>query len=167
MVGGFTKTPLTSSHTSNLTMNIRSHSIEVLVVEDNQGDIDLIKEVFADSQFPINLHIVEDGMRAIAYLRQVDEYASACVPHLILLDLNLPCKGGLEVLKDIKTDNNLKHIPVMVLTTSDSQQDICQAYYLGANCYIKKPLGLEEFIKAIRAIEYYWFTIVKLPTQKD
>lgn len=144
---------------------MKSGLFDILLVEDDLGDIDLAKEAFDTSQFSVNLHIVRDGMSAVNYLRRQGEYSNANLPDIILLDLNLPCKNGQDVLKEIKGDDALKHIPVIVLTTSDSQDEILKSYALGANCYINKPLGLDEFIQVIQAIEYYWFTIVKLPNR--
>ncbi len=136
---------------------------EILLVEDDVRDIDLTKEVLKDSKFQLNLNVVRDGVEAIAYLRQQGKYTNAIQPDLVLLDLNLPRLDGREVLQAIKTDSNLKLIPIVVLTTSDLDEDVMQAYNLGANCYVNKPLGLEEFIQLVRLIEDFWFTIVKLP----
>lgn len=136
---------------------------EILLVEDDIRDIDLTKEVLNDSKFQINLNVVRDGVDAIAYLRQQGKYTNATQPDLVLLDLNLPRLDGREVLQAIKSDSNLKLIPIVVLTTSDLDEDVMQAYDLGANCYVNKPLGLEEFIQLVRLIEDFWFTIVKLP----
>ncbi len=136
---------------------------EILLVEDDVRDIDLTKEVLKDSKFQLNLNVVRDGVEAIAYLRQQGKYTNATQPDLVLLDLNLPRLDGREVLQAIKTDSNLKLIPIVVLTTSDLDEDVMQAYNLGANCYVNKPLGLEEFIQLVRLIEDFWFTIVKLP----
>jgi two-component system response regulator len=137
--------------------------LEILLVEDDAGDIDLTEEALEESKLQINLNVVRDGVEAIAYLRREGEYANAISPDLILLDLNLPRKDGREVLQEIKTDDNLKYIPVVVLTTSDTDEDILGAYSLGANCYVNKPLGMEEFTQIVQAIEDFWFTIVKLP----
>jgi two-component system response regulator len=115
----------------------------------------------------INLNVVRDGVEAIAYLRQEGNYTNVTEPDLILLDLNLPRKSGREVLQDIKSDNTLMHIPVVILTTSDTHEDILGSYNLGANCYVSKPLGLEEFIHIVRSIEDFWFTIVKLPPRRN
>lgn len=164
MVGKFTKLPVTSDWTHHQVMSRRP--IEILVVEDDSGDIDLIQEAFAETQFSANLKFVRDGMKAIAYLHQEGEYTNTTLPDLILLDLNLPCKGGLEVLDAIKNDDKLKLIPAIVLTTSDANEDICNAYKFGANCYLSKPLGLEDYILLIKSIEDFWFTFVKLPPKK-
>lgn len=141
--------------------------IEILLVEDDVGDVELTQEALADSKLQINLNVVKDGVDALSYLRQEGKYVNAVSPELILLDLNLPRKGGREVLHEIKGDENLKHIPVVILTTSDSDEDIIKSYTLGANCYVSKPLGLEEFARIVRSIENFWFTIVKLPQRRD
>ena len=138
--------------------------IKLLLVEDDLGDSDLLEEAFADSLYPVKISLVRDGLQAIAYLQRQDEYANATLPDLILLDLNLPYMGGQEVLQNIKSNHEFNHIPVIVLSTSDSQEEILTAYKLGANSYLCKPLGLQEFIQLIRTIENYWFTVVKLPS---
>jgi two-component system, chemotaxis family, response regulator Rcp1 len=141
--------------------------VEILLVEDDSGDIDLTKEALKESKLQVSLNVVRDGVEAIAYLRREGEYANATRPDLILLDLNLPRLNGREVLQEIKNDDKLKLIPVLVLTTSDTHEDIRSSYDLGANCYINKPLGLDEFIQIVRAIENFWFTIVQLPHQNS
>lgn len=141
--------------------------VEILLVEDDSGDIDLTKEALKESKLQVSLNVVRDGVEAIAYLRREGEYANATRPDLILLDLNLPRLNGREVLQEIKNDDKLKLIPVLVLTTSDTHEDIRSSYDLGANCYINKPLGLDEFIQVVRAIENFWFTIVQLPHQNS
>jgi two-component system response regulator len=146
-------------------MGVRS--VEILLVEDDAGDIDLTEEALEESKLQINLNVVRDGVEAIAYLRREGEYANATQPDLMLLDLNLPRKDGREVLQEIKNDNKLKHIPVVVLTTSDTDEDILSSYDLGANCYVNKPLGMEEFAQIVRSIEDFWFTIVKLPRRNS
>ena len=142
-------------------------ALEILLVEDDIGDIELTKEALEDSRLQINLNVVRDGVDAIAYLRQEGEFSNAIAPDLILLDLNLPRMDGREVLQEMKSDNRLRHIPVVVLTTSDTDEDILGSYNLGANCYVNKPLGLEEFTKIVRSIEDFWFTIVKLPRRNS
>jgi CheY-like chemotaxis protein len=139
--------------------------IQVLLVEDNPGDAHLTKIALADGKMHINLSIVEDGVEAIAFLRRQGKYAEAPHPDLILLDLNLPKKDGREVLKEIKTDQLLKRIPVVILTTSQAEEDILKAYDLCANCYIAKPVDFDQFIKIVQSIEDFWFTIVKLPPE--
>lgn len=141
--------------------------MELLLVEDDAGDIDLTKEALEESKLTINLNVVRDGVEAIAYLRRYGEYANVTRPDLILLDLNLPRKGGREVLQEIKSDDTLKLTPIVVLTTSDSNEDILISYDLGANCYVNKPLGMDEFTRIVRTIEDFWLTIVKLPPQNS
>jgi two-component system response regulator len=137
--------------------------IQILLVEDNPGDIDLTKEGLADDKILNNLYVVEDGEQAMAFLRREGKYSAMPLPDLILLDLNLPRKDGREVLAEIKADEKLKLIPVIVLTCSESEQDIQRSYGLQANCYIVKPIRLGEFLKVVRCIEEFWFTIVTLP----
>lgn len=138
-------------------------TIDVLLVEDDSGDVELTREALAESKIALNLRIVEDGERALQYLRREGKYADAPRPDLILLDLNLPRVDGREVLREIKSDPDLRAIPVCVVTTSDAESDILKSYGLGANCYVTKPIGLEQFVHVIRAIEEFWLTIVKLP----
>lgn len=137
--------------------------IEILLVEDNPGDVRLTQEVLRDGKVRNNMSVAKDGVEAVKFLRQTGEYAGAPRPDIILLDLNLPKKDGREVLADIKTDHDLKNIPVVVLTTSSAEQDIVRSYDLHANCYITKPVDLDQFIRVIRSIEDFWLTIVKLP----
>lgn len=144
-------------------MNPVTKAIEILLVEDDPGDIDLIEEALEDAKLQINLNSVRDGVEALAYLRREGNYAQSISPDLILLDLNLPRRDGREVLQDIKGDNYFKRIPVVVLTTSDAEDDILKSYNLGANCYVSKPLGMQDFIKIVESIENFWFTVVKLP----
>ena len=138
-------------------------AIEVLLVEDNPGDVRLTMEAFKDARVINHFSVVEDGTEALAYLRREGKYASASLPDLILLDLNLPKKDGREVLKEIKNDENLKRIPVVILTTSTAEQDILKTYDLHANCYINKPVDFDQFLTVVRAIENFWLTVVKLP----
>lgn len=140
-----------------------SSPIEILLVEDDIGDVELTREALVDSKITVNLHVVQDGVEAMDYLRQAGDFASAVLPDLVLLDLNLPRKDGREVLQDIKGDPTLRKIPVIVLTTSDTEEDIVRSYNLGVNCYVQKPVGMEEFIRIVRVMEDFWFTIVKLP----
>jgi two-component system, chemotaxis family, response regulator Rcp1 len=137
--------------------------IDVLLVEDNPGDIRLTREAFKDGKMNNCLSVVEDGEKALAFLRREGEYADAPRPDLILLDLNLPRKDGREVLMEIKREEDLKRIPVVILTTSIAEQDIIKTYDLHANCYINKPVDFDQFITVVRSIEDFWFTIVKLP----
>jgi chemotaxis family two-component system response regulator Rcp1 len=138
-------------------------NVEILLVEDNPGDIRLIVEVLKEGKINNNLSVVEDGELALAYLRREGIYQDAIVPDIILLDLNLPKINGNEVLAEIKKDPLLKYIPVIILTTSEAEQDILRAYDLHANCYITKPVNLEQFLTVVRSIENFWLTIVKLP----
>lgn len=140
-----------------------SRSINILLVEDDIGDVELTREALIDSKITVNLHVAKDGVEAVDYLRQIGDFTEAITPDLVLLDLNLPRKDGREVLQDIKSDPDLKRIPVIVLTTSDTEEDIVRSYDLGVNCYVQKPVGMEEFIRIVRALEDFWFTIVKLP----
>lgn len=138
-------------------------AIEILLVEDNPGDIDLTKEALEESKVLSNLHLASDGTEAMAFLRKQGEHSGAVHPDLILLDLNLPKMGGCEVLAEIKNDPALQRIPVVVLTTSQAEQDVLKAYNLHANCYITKPVDLMQFSLAVRSVEDFWFSIVKLP----
>jgi len=140
-----------------------SKNIEILLVEDNPADIRLAQEAFKDAKVHNILHTVGDGVEAMAFLRREGKYADASRPDLILLDLNLPKKDGREVLAEIKTDEHLKLIPVVILTVSKDEEDILKTYNLHANCYITKPIDFEQFMKVIKTIEEFWLTIVKLP----
>lgn len=137
--------------------------IEILLIEDSPGDVRLTQEVLREGRINNHLNVVEDGERAIAFLRQKAPYNNAPLPDLVLLDLNLPRKNGQEVLEIIKGDAALKHIPVIVLTTSQAEEDVLTAYELQANCYINKPSDLDQFIKVVKSIEDFWLTIVQLP----
>jgi CheY-like chemotaxis protein len=145
-------------------MNRKKSSIEVLMVEDNQDDIDLTQEVLKETKVHINLSNARDGVEALAFLRRGEGYENAPRPDLILLDLNMPRKDGREVLEEIKKDDDLKEIPVVILTTSDLDEDIKRSYALHANCYVTKPVDLDQFIRVVQVIEDFWFTIVKLPS---
>jgi len=138
-------------------------AIEILLVEDNPADVRLTVEALKESKIRNKLNVVENGVEAMAYLRREGKYAEASRPDLILLDLNLPLKDGREVLADIKADKDLKIIPIVILTTSKAEQDIVKTYNLHANCYVTKPVDLEQFITVVQAIEDFWLTIVKLP----
>lgn len=137
--------------------------IDILLVEDNEGDARLAKEAMRDSKVSNTIHHVPDGVEAMAFLRKEGKYADMPRPDLILLDLNLPRKDGREVLADIKADDVLKRIPVVILTVSNDEADVLKTYNLHANCYITKPIDLGQFIKVVRSIEDFWLTIVKLP----
>ena len=144
----------------------KARPVEILLVEDNPGDARLAVEVLKADKLVNNLSIVEDGMEAMAFLRQEGEYANAARPDLILLDLNLPRKDGREVLTEIKADEDLRSIPVVILTTSEAEQDIVRAYNLHANCYITKPVDLAQFIKVVRSIDDFWLSVVQLPPKE-
>jgi CheY-like chemotaxis protein len=137
--------------------------VEILLVEDNSGDVRLTVEALGTAKVRNTLHVVEDGERALAFLRREGSYANSPRPDLILLDLNLPRKDGREVLAEIKQDHDLKRIPVVILTSSAAEQDILQSYNLHANCYITKPVDLDQFLKVVRSIEDFWLMVVKLP----
>ena len=138
-------------------------SIEILLVEDNQADVRLIQETLKEEKLHTDLSVVNDGVEALAFLRREGRYENAVRPDLVLLDLNLPRKDGREVLEEIKKDPDLKTIPVVVLTISEAEKDIMISYNLHANCYIVKPLDLNQFSKVVKSIEDFWLTIVKLP----
>jgi CheY-like chemotaxis protein len=140
--------------------------VEILLVEDNEGDVGLVEEVFEDGRINNNLNVAEDGEEAMQFLNKEGNFANAPRPDLILLDLNLPKKDGREVLKEIKEDDSLKLIPVVVLTTSKAEEDILKSYDLHANSYITKPVDFEQFIKVIKSIEDFWLEVVKLPYDK-
>lgn len=131
--------------------------IEVLLVEDNPGDADLTRETFEANRLHLRLRIAVDGVEALRMLR------AGARPDLVFLDLNLPRKGGRDVLREMKEDDELKHIPVVVLTSSESERDIAQSYALGANCYVTKPVGLEAFQRVVGQTGSFWFTVVRLP----
>lgn len=137
--------------------------LKILLVEDNPGDVRLTMEALKDAEVPNKLSVVRDGVEAMEFLRRQGQYATAARPDLILLDLNLPRKDGRQVLKEIKADDTLKRIPVVVLTTSRAEEDILKAYDLNANCYITKPVDLDQFTQVMQAIEVFWLTVVKLP----
>lgn len=137
--------------------------IEILLVEDNPGDIRLTMEAFKEGKVNNRLNVVEDGEDALMFLRREGKYENAPRPDLVLLDLNLPRKDGRDVLVDIKNDEDLKRIPVVVLTTSKAEEDVLKMYDLHANCYITKPVDFEQFIQVIKTIEGFWLTVVMLP----
>lgn len=137
--------------------------IEILLVEDNPGDVRLTKEALRESKVSTRMHVVLDGVQALAFLHREGEYATVPRPDLILLDLNLPKKSGREVLAEIKGNEDLRRIPVVILTTSQAEQDIIETYNLHANAYVNKPVDLDQFIKVVKSIEDFWFEIVRLP----
>jgi two-component system, chemotaxis family, response regulator Rcp1 len=141
--------------------------IEILLVEDNLGDARLAEEALKDGKVHNRLYHVKDGVEAMQFLRQQAEYSHVPPPDLILLDLNMPRKDGREVLAEIKGDPELRLVPVVVLTTSEAERDLLKSYDLHANAYVTKPIDLDRFIDIVQAIEYFWFTIVKLPPKSD
>jgi two-component system, chemotaxis family, response regulator Rcp1 len=140
-------------------------TIQILLVEDNEADARLTREALREAKMHTDLHVARDGVEALAFLRQQDQHGDAPRPDLILLDLNLPKKDGREVLSEIKADDSLRRIPVIVLTTSHAEADIVQAYDLHANGYVTKPVDFDSFTQVVRAIDEFWFTIVKLPRE--
>lgn len=141
--------------------------IEILLVEDNPADVRLTQEVLKEDKILIHLSVVSNGVEALSFLRQEGKYKNAPRPDLVMLDLNLPRKDGREALAEIKTDENLKIIPVVVFTISGTEEDILKSYNLHANCYITKPVNLDQFIKIVKLIKDFWFTIVKLPPKEE
>lgn len=139
--------------------------IEILLVEDNAADVRLTEEALKEGKVRNNLHVARDGMEALEFLRRQGKFKDATRPDLILLDLNLPRRDGREVLADIKNDPELKMIPVVVLTTSSAEADILKSYKLHANCYITKPVDLEQFVNVVRSIDDFWLTVVRLPSE--
>ena len=137
--------------------------VEILLVEDSQGDVRLTHEVLKESKVLNKLHVAKDGVQALEFLYRKGKNNSAPRPDLILLDLNLPRKDGREVLAEIKNDENLKRIPVVILTISQAEEDVLETYGLGANCYVNKPVDLEQFTKVVKSIDNFWFSIVVLP----
>jgi two-component system, chemotaxis family, response regulator Rcp1 len=146
-------------------MLMNQREIEILLVEDNQGDARLTIEALQEAKVHNHISHVRDGVEALTFLRRQDPYTQVPRPDLILLDLNLPRKDGREVLAEIKNDDNLKRIPVVVLTTSEAEEDILKAYNLSANCYVSKPVDLDQFMKVVRCIEDFWLAIVRLPNE--
>ena len=140
-------------------------TIEILLVEDNPGDARLAVEALKDSEVPNNLHTVMDGEEAMAFLHREGRYADALLPDLILLDLNLPKKDGREVLAEIKEDPDLRRIPVVIMTISNAEEDILNTYNLHVNCYITKPVDLENFMTVFKSLEDFWLTVVRLPSR--
>ena len=141
----------------------RANLVKILLVEDNPGDVRLTQEALKEGKVANEMYVVGDGIDALAFLRREGKYADAPHPGLILLDLNLPRKDGREVLAEIKADKNLRRIPVVILTTSKAEEDILKTYNLNANCYITKPVNLDQFVAVVQSIEEFWFTIVTLP----
>lgn len=148
-----------------MTIEQTGRAAEFLLVEDNPGDVRLTQEALRESKVINNLNVVGDGQAALAFLRREGKYAGAPRPDVILLDLNLPKKDGRDVLAVIKNDPALKRIPVVIITSSEAEQDILKTYELHVNCYVTKPMDLEQFVKVVRSIESFWLTIVKLPSE--
>jgi CheY-like chemotaxis protein len=145
-------------------IHISGTAIQVLLVEDNPGDVRLTREAFKDAKVYLQMHVVNDGVEALDFLKRRGDYEKSPRPDLILLDLNLPRKDGRDVLAEVKADPALKSIPVVILTTSASDVDIESSYLLHANCYISKPVDLEGFLTVVRSIDNFWFSVVKLPS---
>ena len=139
--------------------------VEILLVEDNEGDVGLVEEVFKEAKIRNNIYVAEDGEEAMLFLNKEGQFSDVPRPDIILLDLNLPIKDGREVLEEIKNDDNFKRIPVVVLTTSKSEEDVLKSYDLHANSYITKPVDFDQFIKVIKSIEDFWLDVVKLPSK--
>lgn len=148
-------------------MDTNIRPVNILLVEDNPGDVRLTQEAFKEGRLSINLEVTMDGVEAIKFLRKEGQYENATTPDLILLDLNLPKRDGREVLYEIKTDENLKRIPVVILTTSSAEQDILKSYNLHVNCYINKPVDFDKFFSIIERIEDFWLTTAILPTMMN
>jgi two-component system, chemotaxis family, response regulator Rcp1 len=146
-----------------LSLRNAPETFDILLVEDNPGDARLAQEALKEGRMTSRLKVVVDGVEAMAYLRREGQYAAAPRPHMVLLDLNLPRKDGRQVLAELKVDDDLRRIPVVVLTTSQAEQDILRSYDLHANCYITKPVDLDRFIAVVRSIEEYWCSVVTLP----
>ena len=140
--------------------------IEILLVEDSPGDVRLTREALKEGKVLNKLHLAQDGVQAMEFLRRIGKHTGAPRPDVILLDLNLPRKDGREVLAEIQGDENLKRIPVVILTISQAEEDILKTYNLGANCYINKPVDLEQFTKVVKSIDNFWFSIVTLPPDR-
>lgn len=141
----------------------RRKEVDILLVEDDPGDVELTREGLKEGKMLVNLNTVDDGIKALRYLRRQAPYTDAVRPDIILLDLNLPRMDGRETLKEIKSDEALRCIPVVVLTTSEAETDIVKCYDLGANCYIAKPVGFDAFKTVVQSFEDFWFTLVKIP----
>jgi len=148
-------------------MNYDLRPAEILLVEDNIGDVRLIEEALKDTKLLNNLHNVSDGVFAMDFLRKQNGFKNAPTPDLIILDLNMPRKNGFEVLEEVKKDDKLKKIPIVVMTVSNDEQDILKSYNLHANCYVTKPLDFSQFCEIVRRIENFWFSIVTLPKREE
>jgi two-component system, chemotaxis family, response regulator Rcp1 len=148
-----------------MTTNPLPRPIEILLVEDSPSDVLITREAFMDAKLLNTIHVVEDGVQALEFLHRQGVFASAPRPDLILLDLNLPRKNGREVLAEVKADPDLRSIPIVILTTSGADEDILKAYNLHANCYVIKPVGFDNFFKAVQSIQDFWFSVVVLPSE--
>jgi CheY-like chemotaxis protein len=140
-------------------------TIEILLVEDNPGDVELTREAFIEGRIGNRLNVARDGVEALEYLRRQGQFKNATRPDIVLLDLNLPRKSGLEVLSELKLDPDLRSIPVVVLTTSRDEEDIARSYHAHANCYISKPVDFDKFMGVVRSLESFWLTVVRLPSK--
>ncbi len=146
-------------------VNVHVRPVEILLVEDSPSDADLTADALSEGKVLNNLHWVEDGVEALAFLRRQGKHRESPRPDIILLDLNLPKKDGREVLAEVKADPSLKLIPVVILTTSAAERDILRTYELNANCYVTKPIGLEQFMEVVKLIETFWLAVVQLPSE--
>ena len=144
-------------------MKNKFKAVEILLIEDNPGDVRLTIEALKESKIMNNMHVADDGIEALSFLKKEGIYKDKPRPDLIILDLNLPKKDGREVLGEIKSDDSLKQIPIVILTTSEAEEDIIKSYELHANCYITKPVNMEQFIKVVKSVGDFWFSIVMLP----
>lgn len=144
-------------------MNSPAREIEILLVDDNPGDVVLTKDALGRAKLRNSISVARDGVEAMAFLRREGEHAGAVRPDLILLDLNMPRKGGIEVLAEIKADPNLRTIPVVILTSSAADEDVIRAYHLYVNCYVTKPVDFDQMMKVVRAIDEFWISVVTLP----
>ncbi|MCX6979699.1 MAG: response regulator [Verrucomicrobia bacterium] len=140
-------------------------TVEILLVDDNIGDVVLTKEALKGAEFPNRVSVVRDGCEALEFLRRTGKFANASRPDLILLDINMPRKNGCEVLEEVRSDEDLRLIPIVILTSSEAEDDIRRSYELGANCFVTKPADLDEMVRVVQAINHFWITIAKLPRQ--
>lgn len=140
-------------------------TVEILLVDDNIGDVVLTKEALKGAEFPNRVSVVRDGCEALEFLRRTGKFANASRPDLILLDINMPRKNGCEVLEEVRSDEDLRLIPIVILTSSEAEDDIRRSCELGANCFVTKPADLDEMVRVVQAINHFWITIAKLPRQ--
>ena len=150
-----------------MSADLHGRPIQILLVEDNPGDVRLTQEALTEGKVRNNMTVATDGVEAMQVLRKEGKFDGAPEPDLVLLDLNMPKKDGREVLEEIKSDDKLKHIPVVILTTSHSEEDVLKSYGLHANCYITKPVELDQFLHVVKSVEQFWLSIVKLPTRVE